>query len=105
MDQIEEWMAIAGKTKYKTIIMVKRIPKVLYFIFFAAAVILIIYKFYLRNQNRNEEAQTAQWIALGLLLAALLCRFLPKIFPKKFGDKPAREEMEQNVFGDKSSER
>ena len=80
--------------------MVKGIPKILYLIFFAAALVLIIFKIYLRSQNRNEEAETAQWIALGLLLAALLCRFLPKLFPKGFGNKPTREEIEKNVHSD-----
>ena len=67
---------------------------ILYFALFVAALALIIYRIWLRNHNRNEEATTVQWIALGLLVAALICRFIPRIFPKAFADKPTGEEID-----------
>jgi len=69
----------------------KKVISALYFIFFVDAILLLIYRMYLRNNNRNEEAETMKWIALGLLLAALLCRLIPRLFPKGLGDKAARE--------------
>jgi len=69
----------------------KKVISALYFIFFAAAILLLIYRMYLRNNNRTEEADTMKWIALGLLLATLLCRFIPRLFPKSLDDKAARE--------------
>jgi len=80
--------------------MKKRVLSGLSFIFFVAALALIIYRIYLRNHNRSEEAETMQWIALGLLVAALICRWLPRILPKQFGDKPTREEIEKQVHGE-----
>ena len=80
--------------------MKKNLLSILYFIFFATALALIIYRIYLRNNNRSEEVETIQWMALGLLAAALICRSLPKILPKWFGHKPTREEIEKQVHGE-----
>jgi hypothetical protein len=82
--------------------MKKGMPRILYYVFFVAALILIIYRIYLKKHDRNEEAETAQWIALGLLVAALIARWLPRILPRQFGDKPTREEIEKQVHGEKS---
>ena len=74
-----------------------RTPGLLYYIFFFAALVLIIYRLYLRNNNRNNEAETVMWIAVGFLLAAAVYRFLPRIFPKKFGHWQAKDESEKNA--------
>jgi hypothetical protein len=80
--------------------MKKNIVNILYYIFLAAAIVLIIYRLYLHNNNRNEEAETAQWIALGLLAGAFICRLLLRFLPKWFGYKPTREEIENKVHGE-----
>jgi hypothetical protein len=79
--------------------MKKNIVSALYYIFFVAALVLVIYRIYLRNNNRNDEAETVQWVALGLLVAALICRWIPRIFKKSFTDKPT-EEIEKQVHGE-----
>jgi hypothetical protein len=71
--------------------MPKRILSILYYICFVAALFLMIYWWYLRSINRNEEAETIQWIALALLLLAVICRFLPKIFPSRFKHESTSE--------------
>jgi len=76
--------------------MKKNIVSGLYFVFFLGALVLIIYKIYLQKNNRNDEAETIQWLALGSLLAALICRFIPRIFKKAFADK-AGEAIEKQV--------
>jgi amino acid transporter len=100
LDEDKKRLAVICKTKHKIIGMKKTVLSGLYFIFFVAALALIIYRIYLRNHNRSEEAETVQWIALGLLVAALICRFIPKIFPKVFADKPTGEEIEKQVHGE-----
>jgi len=75
--------------------MKKGIITILYFIFFAAALGLIIYRIYLRNHNRNDEADTVQWLALGMLSAALICRLIQRFFPKWFVEKPTGEEIKK----------
>jgi hypothetical protein len=99
LDEINEWLAVVGEAKHKAVNMRKKVIRALYFIFFAAAILLLIYRMYLRNNNRTEEAETMKWIALGLLLAALLCRFIPRLFPKWLDDKAARE-IENKVHND-----
>jgi hypothetical protein len=83
----------------------KRIADILYYIFFIAVILLLLFRTYLRSNRRIEEADTVQWIAIGLLLAALICRFIDRLFPKWFHNKPSREEIEERVHGNKSSER
>jgi hypothetical protein len=80
--------------------MKKTIVSTLYYIFFVAALVLVIYRLYLRNNNRNEEAVTIQWLAIGMLIAALICRLVQRFFPKWFDSKPTREELEQKVHGE-----
>jgi hypothetical protein len=55
---------------------------------------------YLRSNNHIEEAEKVQWAILGLLLAGLICRFMPKFFPKWFHDKPIREETEKQIHNE-----
>lgn len=74
-------MAIDCPAEYKTLIMRKSVLATLYFIFFGAAVLLVIYRMYLRNNSRTGQAETVQWIALALLIAALVCRLLPRVAP------------------------
>jgi hypothetical protein len=57
---------------------------------------LLIYKIYLRSNNRNEEAGTIQWIAISLLFGAIVIRFLPRIFPAWFGNDPSKQGDEKN---------
>lgn len=80
--------------------MKKTIITALYYIFFAAAIVLVIYRIYLRNNNRNDEASTVQWLAIGMLGAALICRLIQRFFPKWFDNKPTREDIEQGVHGE-----
>jgi hypothetical protein len=74
--------------------MKKTIVTTLYYLFFVAALVLVIYRIYLRNNNRNDEAVTVQWLAIGMLVAALVCRLLQRFFPKWFDDKSTKEEIE-----------
>ena len=104
MDKNQNGLATDGETEYKNLIMKRSVVRALGFIFFGAALLLLLFKIYLRNNNRNEDAETVQWIALGLLLASLICRFINKLFPKWFDNKLTREEIENRVHNDKSSE-
>jgi hypothetical protein len=97
-------MAIAGEAEHKIIDMRKKITETLYYIFFIAAILLVLFRLYLKSNNRDDEAETVQWVTFGLLLAAVICRFIDKVFPKWFDNKPAREEIEERVHGDKRSE-
>jgi TRAP-type C4-dicarboxylate transport system permease small subunit len=80
--------------------MKKRIITTLYFIFFAAAVALVIYRLYLRNNNRIEEAQTVQFWAIASLIAALFCRLALRFFPKWFENKQTAEHTDQTIHRD-----
>jgi hypothetical protein len=93
-------MAIAGEAEHKIIIMKNRVVRALYFVFFAAAVLLLCYKIYLHSNHRSEEEETIQWIALGFLVAASICRLIEKLFPKWFHNKRGSEEIEQRVHGE-----
>jgi hypothetical protein len=97
LDKNKKWLATIGQAEYKTLVMKNRTPGLLYYIFFFVALILVIYRIYLRNNNRDQEAQTVLWIALGFLLLAGIYRYLPKIFPKKFGHWEEKNEDEKNV--------
>ena len=83
----------------------KKVAEILYYVFFVAVIFLVIFRIYLKSNNRTEEAETVQWVAIGLLVAALICKFIDRLFPKWLHNKPTREEIEERVHGDKSSER
>jgi hypothetical protein len=80
--------------------MKKETLSTLFYIFFAAAVILLICRVYLLSKNQNEEVSTVQWFSPGFLLAALLYWVIPGFFPKNFGAKPTREEIEKRFHGE-----
>jgi hypothetical protein len=80
--------------------MKKRVVNTLYYIFFISAILLFLYRMYLRSNNHTEEAERVQWVIVGLLLAGLICRFMPRLFPKWFHDKPTREEAEKEVHNE-----
>lgn len=78
----------------------KKTVNVLYYIFFISAIVLIGFKIYLRNNNRLEEVETVEWLALSMVIGALICRLIIRFFPKWFNNKPAREEIEKQVHGE-----
>ena len=80
--------------------MKKRIVTTLYFIFFAAAVALVIYRMYLKNHNRIDEALTVQTMAIAMLVAALFCRMALRFFPKWFDEKQTAEQTGQTIHRD-----
>jgi hypothetical protein len=100
MVENKEWMAIVGKTEHKTISMSKRIISTLYYICFVAALLLIIYRWYLHSVNRKEEGETIQWIALALLIVAFICRIIPKIFSGRVKHGSASENAEGQIHNE-----
>lgn len=72
----------------------KRILSILYYMCFVAALLLILYRMYLRSNNRNEESETIQWIALVLVIVALICRLIPRIFPTLLNDESTGKKTE-----------
>jgi len=80
--------------------MKKSTLNILYYLLFVAALVMILYKLYLRNHRRFEEEQTAAWIAFGILIAALICRLIIRFFPKWFTDKTTSEEIDKQVHGE-----
>jgi TRAP-type C4-dicarboxylate transport system permease small subunit len=82
--------------------MPKRILSILYYICFVAALFLMIYWWYLRSINRNEEAETIQWIALALLLLAVIVgfylRFSPAVLNMNRQVRTAGGEFTMNSF-------
>jgi hypothetical protein len=77
----------------------KKIINTLFYLLLAAGIFFAMYKIYLRNNNRNDEADIVQWIAIGALLAALLCRYLPRIFPKWFINRSTSDEFDERSPG------
>jgi len=73
-----------------------RILNILYYIFWIAALIAVIYRLYLRSNHRNDEATTMVYVAIGLLVAAVLCRYLPKIFPGAFRGNSVDDNMRKS---------
>ena len=68
----------------------------LYYVFFIAVIILFLFRLYLKSNHRVEEAETAQWVAIGLLVAAIICKFIDRLFPKWFYNKPSGEDIDTN---------
>jgi steroid 5-alpha reductase family enzyme len=89
-------MAIVGKAEHKAVVMSKNIISTVYYICLAAALCLIIYRWYLRSVNRNDAAGVIQWVAVALLMVALICRFLPKVF-SRFRQGPTNESNERQI--------
>ena len=72
--------------------------KLLFDIFFYAAVIMIIVRFGLKRSGVNEEAMEA--IIFGLVLSAFIIKVGMRLLPKWFhNNKPSRLEIEERIHG------
>jgi hypothetical protein len=80
--------------------MKKAIIETFYYICFIAAILLELYRMYLRSNSHLEDAAAIQWVVIGLLVAAVICRFIPTLFPKWIHSKPIDEEIEKHVHNE-----
>lgn len=76
----------------------KKLSDILHYVFFFSALFLMALTIYLRRNGGVETANVLENIVLALLLAAAIFRWADKLFPKWFGHKPTREEIEKRMF-------
>ena len=74
---------------------IKQAGNVVMILLVIATLILAIVSLLIRDKG---IAEILRWISFGMMLALLLFR----VFSGKVGNKPAREEIEEQVFGQKN---